>query len=106
MSYNKPAQLSKEDIQNIYDWAEALPEIVAVRLFGGYAKRTATERGDVDLAVSIRAEANDTPLSVLIENASIWNRHLSQKLGKRVRIEEYPGEVAAYCVDASILIYP
>jgi len=106
MSSDLPARLSRDDIQKIYDWADALPEVAAVRLFGSYAKGIATDASDVDLAVSLVVADNDTAFAFLIEKASQWNGELSAALRKDVRIEEYPGQVGHCCVEASVLIYP
>src|SRR5665213_1155205 len=81
-------------------WAALCPSILRLYIFGSWAKGTATERSDLDLAV-VLSEAHGNQLSELIVNAAEWKKLLTNALGilvKDIYLADDPASVAYVAV--------
>ena len=88
--------LSDEQVSKIRDWARSTPKVRELRLFGSYAKGSAHEDSDIDLAVGANA-GNWTAL------ADTWERQLSEKLGLEVHRTLLNPAISEACEECSTL---
>jgi predicted nucleotidyltransferase len=92
--------LAEPQLAIIRTWAEATKYVRDVRLFGSYAKGTAHERSDIDLAIS----ADTGHYVALVEE---WERYLTDALGPTVHIRDFLRNEAIRiaCDECSLPIY-
>jgi predicted nucleotidyltransferase len=76
-------------IPKLRDWAYRRPAILAMFIYGSYAKGTARPDSDLDLAVAVRPEAGDEdPATAFIFLAKRWTAELTELLKfPRVHLE-------------------
>lgn len=89
-------------------WAEANPLIGELRIFGSYAKGTATPDSDLDVAVRVvRKLPGDTSVWVTaLCECPRWGEELSRVLGVKVDMQDIVGEhVSQYVQNGSVLVY-
>ena len=89
-------------------WAEANLLIGELRIFGSYAKGTASPDSDLDVAVRVvRKLPGDTSVWVTsLCECPRWGEELSRILGVKVDVQDITGDhVSQFVQDASILIY-
>lgn len=102
-----------ETITKLQNWAANEPLILCLIIFGSYAKGTADERSDLDIAVINDYERGDMDRHVaFIYNKNRWLGELQSLLGfSMIHLEWYDYEFSnTECVksglnEASILIY-
>ena len=104
--------LTLHEIYLIRKWADTVPEITEVRLFGSRAKGKATRTSDIDLAVTVEMldPKHGTAFGELTIQRRGWMAALNATIMPQVNIDIYDREadptVYQSCQEASILIYP
>ena len=99
-SQERKLYLAEAQLILIRAWAEATPYVEAVRIFGSYAKGSAHECSDVDLAVS----ANAGHYLALVDK---WEHDLTEMLGPTVHIRDFLRNEAIReaCDECSLLLF-
>jgi predicted nucleotidyltransferase len=91
------ADLSAHELSAITRWAEEIPPISEIRLFGKRAKSTTLPNSDIDLAVTVINPQSGSPgFGVFFSLLEQWQRQLAERTGCRVRVWWYGPESPVY----------
>jgi predicted nucleotidyltransferase len=89
---------------------EKAQHVREVRLFGSRARGDATEKSDIDLAVTIGSDEPETVLAIYFSLAHKWQEELARLLGTKVHVGLYddPGMdiVRRSCDECSVVLFP
>ena len=75
--------------ETIRQWGEKAQYVRAIRLFGSRARGEATEKNDIDLAVTIGGDDPGTVLGIYFARAQKWQTELTSLLGTKVHVGLY-----------------
>lgn len=93
----------------IKEWAENHPRITKVHVFGSYVKKNKPVIEDIDIAIEISYNENDTPHGYWCGEASEMKEQLSKLLNYKVDLEWSDGErtkiIKKGLEEGSVLIY-
>nr|WMC97374.1 nucleotidyltransferase domain-containing protein [Aminobacter aminovorans] len=98
--------LNVEQQREIIGWASAIPEILAVRLYGSRARGTSHQQSDVDLAITLAGDESEQ-LQTVVVYFRAWTEELSTRLSIRAHLEPYlPGTcVKQWSDEHSVLLF-
>ncbi len=93
----------------ISEWAAYYPRITKVYLFGSYVNRNKPVINDIDIAIEISEDENDTSFGYYCGESSKMEEQLSKLLNYKVQLEWSDGDrtkiIKKGLKEACILIY-
>jgi predicted nucleotidyltransferase len=105
--------ITAEQVRAIQNWAKATKHVAEIRLYGSQATGLATDKSDIDLAVTIAgADRGNTVLGIYFRFADEWQHELSRLVGSEVHmglyndVENGTGIVRRSCDECSELLFP
>ena len=101
--------LTSQQRETIRQWGEKAQYVRAIRLFGSRARGEATEKSDIDLAVTIGGDDPGTVLGIYFARAQKWQTELTSLLGTKVHVGLYDDPdmdiIRRSCDECSIVLF-
>jgi predicted nucleotidyltransferase len=105
--------ITAEQVQAIRKWAQATKHVGEVRLYGSQATGLATDKSDIDLAITIAgADGGNTVPGIYLRFADEWQHELSRLVGSEVHVglynevENANDIVRRSCDECSVMLFP
>jgi len=94
----------------ISDWAKSEPLIMKAYIFGSRHKGNAREDSDIDVAVEIDVDGDESALSLWMDESERLSENLQRVLPCKLDLQWYGGEnetpnIHEYLIEASKLAY-
>jgi predicted nucleotidyltransferase len=105
--------ITAEQVRAIQNWATATKHVGEVRLYGSQATGLATDKSDIDLAITIAgAGRGNTVPGIYLRFADEWQHELSRLVGSEVQlglyneVENATDTVRRSCDECSEILFP
>jgi predicted nucleotidyltransferase len=102
--------LTSQQLETIRQWCDRTQYVREVRLFGSRARGDATEKSDIDLAVTIDGDEPGTVLGIYYARSRKWQEDLTSLLRSKVHVGLYDDPendiVQRSCDECSVVLFP